>query len=181
MRVIAGTAKGVRLESPKNSRIRPTLDRVRESLFNILAPRIPNARFLDLFAGTGANGIEALSRGAAFCRFIDTAHEARAAIEQNLVLAKVGEAGSILSCTLPHGLAELSEGYDVVFADPPYDFDQHRELLAGLAREGLLLAGGCVIVEHEVSRALEERVGAFKRYRLSRYGRVALSFYERKS
>lgn len=181
MRVIAGTAKGVRLESPKDRRIRPTLDRVRESLFNILAPRIPGARFLDLFAGTGAIGIEALSRGAAFCGFIDTARAARAVIEQNLALANVGEQGSILACTLPQGLAELSESYDVVFADPPYEFDQHEELLAGLAGVGLLLAGGCVIVEHEVSRALEERVGVFKRYRLSRYGRVALSFYERES
>ena len=181
MRVIAGTAKGVRLESPKDSRIRPTLDRVRESLFSILAPRIPNARFLDLFAGTGANGIEALSRGAAFCGFIDTAREARAVIEQNLALANVGDQGSILACTLPQGLADLLEGYDVVFADPPYEFDQHRELLARLGREGLVLAGGCVIVEHEVSTALEERVGALTRYRLSRYGRVALSFYERES
>ena len=181
MRVIAGTAKGVRLESPKATQIRPTLDRVRESLFNILAPRIPNARFLDLFAGTGANGIGALSRGAASCGFIDTAREARAVIEQNLALAKVEERGSILACTLPQGLANLSEGYDVAFADPPYEFDQHRELLAHLGREGLLLAGGCVIVEHEVSTALEERVGALTRYRLSRYGRVAMSFYERES
>lgn len=181
MRVIAGTAKGVHLESPKDGRIRPTLDRVRESLFNILAPRIPDARFLDLFAGTGANGIEALSRGAAFCEFIDSAREARTVIEANLVLAKVRERGSILACTLPQGLSELSEGYDMVFADPPYEFDQHRELLARLGRKGLLVAGGCVIVEHEVSNALEERVGSFTRYRLSRYGRVALSFYERES
>ena len=101
MRVIAGTARGMRLAAPAGLRVRPTSDRVRESLFNIIAPRIEGARFLDLFAGTGANGIEALSRGAAFCSFVDQDARSLAVVRGNLEVTRLIARAQLHRCKLP--------------------------------------------------------------------------------
>jgi len=180
MRVIAGTARGARLEAPKGMRVRPTLDRVRESLFNILTPRLPGCRFLDLFAGAGGNGIEALSRGAAAAVFADNDRRSLAAIERNLKHTGLAQHAEVVRCTLPGGLRSLAsnaEPFDVVFADPPYDFREYAALLEAVADAKLLNEGGVLVVEHERHAALPEETGGLKCSRHKSYGGTNLSFY----
>ena len=179
MRVIAGKARGIRLQAPKGQRVRPTLDRVRESLFNILGPRLPGARFLDLFAGTGANGIEALSRGAEHCAFVDDDVRSLRIIRANLETVRLAQAAEVFRYSLPSGLARVGAepGYDIVFADPPYDFKKYDALLDGLSQHHLLQGGGIVVIEHDAQTALPDGCGPLRLDRQTRYGDTRLSFY----
>ncbi|MDX9972684.1 MAG: 16S rRNA (guanine(966)-N(2))-methyltransferase RsmD [FCB group bacterium] len=180
MRVIAGTLKGRRLEAPKGEQVRPTLDRVRESLFNILAPRIVGVNFLDLYAGSGANGIEALSRGAARCTFVDNGALALRALGNNLDNTGLAAKARVRRLSLPEGLARLAEAqerYDLVFADPPYGLDVHERLLTSIKELGLLADQGLIVLEHATSMALPESVGPCERVRQARYGHTTLSLY----
>lgn len=177
MRVIAGTARGRRLASPPGDRVRPTLDRVREALFNILAPEIDGATFLDLFAGSGANGIEALSRGAAEVLFVDNHPQSLACIRKNLEDTRLIERGTVVNRRLPGEIHRLQGPWDIVFADPPYDFDDYPGLLAALGGGGLVAPGGRVIVEHTRKITLPEAAGALTLTRQRPYGMTTLSFY----
>lgn len=125
MRVIAGTAGGRRLVVPKGDRTRPTADRVRESLFSSLQPRLPGARVLDLFAGSGALAIEALSRGAAHATLVERARPALAAIRTNLDTAGVADRATIVAAELPGALARVEGPFDLVLLDPPYTLARH--------------------------------------------------------
>lgn len=176
MRIIAGSAKGTRLVTPKGWNIRPTLDRVREALFSILAARLPKARFLDLFAGTGANGLEALSRGAAQATFIDCDRRALAIIEKNLQLTHLS-AGRCLQLDLPKDLPRIAGPFDIVFADPPYDFSAYADLLHAIDNAQLLAQNGLLILEHRQNTLLPELSGKFTRRRIAEYGDTHLSFY----
>ena len=123
MRVVAGIAKGHPLRAPKGTDTRPTSDRVKEALFSSLQPLLPGARVLDLFAGSGALGIEALSRGAEHATFVDSDRRARAAIDANLATTRLGDRATVISRTVGRTLAELAEEeahFDLVVADPPY-------------------------------------------------------------
>ena len=189
MRVIAGTAKGRTLRSPRTGDTRPITDRAKESLFAILGPRIPGSRFLDLFAGTGSVGIEALSRGAAHVTFVEQDPRARGLIAENLSrcgllmtgirAASRDEAGKGDGYTIERGSAEdvlsrLEPVYDVVFLDPPYDEPD----LAGAVTlgVGLLTAGGICVLEHASRRAAPDAAGAPPARRLAS-GDSALAFY----
>jgi len=176
MRIIAGSAKGTRLVTPKGGNIRPTLDRVREALFSILAPRLPSARFLDLFAGTGANGLEALSRGAAQTTFVDRERRALAIIEKNLQLARLS-GGLCLQLNLPQDLPRIAGRFDIVFADPPYDFPAYTELVRGVEEAKLLAKDGLLVLEHGRKSVLPEQSGELTRRRITEYGDTRLSFY----
>lgn len=178
MRVIAGQAKGIQLSPPpKELAIRPTLDRVREALFSILMPRLEGARFLDLFAGTGANGIEALSRGAARCTFVDSDARALKLVRGNLVRAKLERGAECLKLILPKDLRALRASFDIVFADPPYAFSDYEALLSGLQTYSLLSPDGVFILEHTRRAAPPERVETLLRTRQADYGDTVLSFY----
>ena len=181
MRVIAGSAKGRRLEVPKNWDGRPTLDRVREALFNILSPRLPGGRFLDLFAGTGANGIEALSRGAHHCTFVDHSPAAIAAITHNIECMGLHARAVCLRLALPDQLDRLNvpdaPDYNMIFADPPHNFDAYNTLVARIQECGLLAEEGIVIVEHAVGLSLDAAIGALRCWRRATYGRTCLSFF----
>ncbi|MCC6490978.1 MAG: 16S rRNA (guanine(966)-N(2))-methyltransferase RsmD, partial [Candidatus Hydrogenedentes bacterium] len=149
-RVIAGLARGIRLDAPEGAAVRPTLDRVRESLFSILMPRLPGARFADLFAGSGANGIEALSRGAAASVFVDSDAQSLACVQQNLARARLQPDARLYRLRLPSGLARLRKTeapFDLVFADPPFDFSAYDALLEALVSGELLLPHSLVIIE----------------------------------
>ena len=184
MRIISGKYRGRKLKSPPSLKTRPTSDRLRETLFNILAPRIEGARFLDLCAGSGAVGIEALSRGAAHGTFVDRSREMYALIETNLDLLKVGdgqtevvsrEAVDFLSRNVKHE----AEPFDVIFFDPPYAMDYEEVLdYVGENAAGLLAQEGVVIVEHSRKNVPNDEIGALKRYRLVKQGDSCLSFYE---
>jgi 16S rRNA (guanine966-N2)-methyltransferase len=191
MRIIAGTLKGRRLDAPTWPGLRPTSDKLRETLFNVLQGRLPEARVLDVYAGTGAVGIEALSRGAAHVTFVDADARARGLIAENLArcgllmtsmrgpgLRGVGQGDGY---TIERGSAEdvlsrLEPVYDVVFLDPPYDEpDLATAVTLGV---GLLAAGGICVLEHAARRAAPEAAGAPPVRRLIS-GDSALAFYRR--
>lgn len=180
MRVIAGAAKGMRLVSPKGPDVRPTLDRVRESLFNILAPRLEGASFLDLFAGTGANGIEALSRGAQHATFIDSDPRAVRAIGRNLEATRLAGRADVRRASLPEALRDLwaaGRKYNIVFADPPFAGMQYGRLVAAISDARVLAEEGVVVIEHPSRVETGESVGGLVRTRVNTYGEIGLSFF----
>lgn len=192
MRVIAGQYRRRTLRSLPGLEIRPTADRLRETLFNVLAPRISGAVFLDMYAGSGAVGIEALSRGAARVAFVERAPAALHVLGANL--AKLGiragfrihsiSAGTFLRRAAEAGPKperhEKRERYEVVFLDPPYDAATEYAVTLGLlggASANLLAPDALVIAEHRRKEKLEERYGSLERTRLLEQGDAALSFY----
>mgnify|MGYP006386463255 FL=1 len=179
LRVIAGEAKGLRLETPEGN-VRPTSDRAREALFSILHTRLVGARFADLYAGSGANGIEALSRGAAHCAFVDSDSRAINAVGRNLFHTKLGHKSRSYQLTLPDSLGALASkepAFDIVFCDPPYTGTDYEMLLSEVAGNKLVAAGGLVIVEHESKLQLPQSVGGLEKQREARYGRVGMTFF----
>jgi 16S rRNA (guanine966-N2)-methyltransferase len=178
MRVIAGRFKGRTLAGPKRARLRPTSDRLRETLFNILAPRLPGARLLDGYAGTGAVGIEALSRGAAHVVFVERDRQALALIRENLRRCGVTERYTIVSRDAREASADPAlQHFDIVFLDPPYDLpDVDRALDAG---RNVVAPGGLLVFEHAVRRDLPRAVGCLIERRQVRAGDSMLTFYER--
>ena len=136
MRVIAGTMRGMKLEAPAGDRVRPTLDRVRESLFNILAPDLEAATFLDLYAGSGANGIEALSRGALRAVFIDNHPQSAKCIRKNLATTRCEDRGTCMSYRLPEDLRRIPGIFSLIFADPPFDYGDYAGLMPICLRRG---------------------------------------------
>jgi 16S rRNA (guanine966-N2)-methyltransferase len=187
MRIIAGKYRGRNLKSPPSLQVRPTSDRLRETLFNVIAPRIEEAQFLDLCAGSGAVGIEALSRGASHATFVDRSRKMCALIETNLDMLGVAEdrtdvfqaeASEFLRRITGH--SERSGGpWDIVFFDPPYASDYGTVLEHfGYPGSRLLAEGGIVVVEHHHKNLLPDEVGEIRRYRLLKQGDSALSFYD---
>ncbi len=182
MRIISGLYGGRILKSPADRRTRPTSDRLRETLFNVLSPAITEeTRFLDLCAGTGAIGIEALSRGAAFSTFVDRSRRSCALIEENLDLLGVPETQTEVVCIAAETFAsrEHPQGWDIVFYDPPYDADYSLVLYEfGVARKDLLLADGTLIIEHHAKNPMPDSVASLRRWRLLKQGETCLSFFE---
>jgi 16S rRNA (guanine(966)-N(2))-methyltransferase RsmD len=183
MRIIAGEFRSRTLHSPAGLATRPTSDRLRETLFNVLAPRIQGAAFLDLYAGSGAVGMEALSRGAASVVFVERAEAALKALRANLARLGLTAAFRIQSGSVAAFLrrqAAGQAGFDLAFLDPPYDaFEEYAGTLGLLGRstDGLLRPGALVIAEHRRKERLEEEYGSLKRRRLLEQGDAALSFY----
>jgi len=177
MRVIAGSARGIRLVAPEGLETRPTSDRVREALFNILGPRLEGCHFLDLFAGTGANGIEALSRGATRAVFVENSRPACTCIQQNLQKTKLDDRGTLFRTAMPEALARVPGNFDVVFADPPYRYEHYTDILKALQDYERVAPQAVVVIEHEQHAELPELVGVLSRTREARYGHTTLSFY----
>jgi 16S rRNA (guanine966-N2)-methyltransferase len=161
--------------------VRPTSDRLRETLFNILAPRMRGSRFLDLCAGSGAVGIEALSRGASEVVFIEDSRRACLVIEANLRMLSL-DAGFTLICRDANAaltqLAETSQRFDIVFFDPPYASGLYDDVLSELAVSAIVLPGSIVIVEHRAKDRLASAYSNLELYRQVKQGESALSFYE---
>ena len=181
MRIIAGEARGVPLEPPGDRSIRPTLDRVREALFSILFQRIVGGHFLDLFAGTGANGIEALSRGAATATFVDNDPQSLALIRRNLARARTSGLAQVMALDLPDGLDKLASHkglYTIIYIDPPHAFTQMAMLLERIDTLQITAPQALVVLEHAKSELVPESAGHLRRTRQTFYGRTALSFYQ---
>ena len=183
MRVIAGKYRSRPLSAPPGRHTRPTSDRLRETLFNVLAPRIEGSTFLDLYAGSGAVGIEALSRGAAQAIFVEHAAPALKTIRANLSSLKIHSGYALESTTTAAALQRLTaQGMqvDLVFLDPPYEHAEEYDLVLGLlggtSRE-LLAPNAIVLAEHAKRHELAENYGSLHRYRTLRQGDAALSFY----
>ncbi len=182
MRIIAGSYRSRTLTAPPGLSTRPTSDRLRETLFNVLAPRIEGAAFLDLYAGSGAVGIEALSRGAARVEFVERASAALSVLRANLARLGVAEGFRIHNQSVGGFLRLLKAGagFDLVFLDPPYDADREYEATLGLLggdSVGVLASGALVIAEHRRKEMLQDQYGKLARTRLLEQGDAALSFY----
>lgn len=174
MRVITGKFKGRTLVAPKNS-ARPTLDRMKETLFNVLGDKTVGARVLDLFAGSGQLAIECLSRGAESAVVCDNDVRSIAAIKANF--AKIGCAPQLYCGDYRQCLARLTEPMDLIFLDPPYKSDYYTEVLEILAERSLLSKTGTVVCEHSAEDILPERVKNIVKYDCRKIGSVKFSFY----
>ena len=181
MRIVGGTRKGSRLAAPASDRVRPTSDRTREAVFNILAHGIDGfdiegARVLDLFAGTGALGLEALSRGARSCLFVDDHAESRALIRRNVeTLALTGVTRIFRRDATRLGPAERMGPFELVFADPPYGKGLAERALASAREGGWLVPGAVVVVEESAEAELSAPAG-FAEIDRRRYGDTQVVF-----
>ena len=179
-RIIGGTGKGRRLRTPRGDTTRPTGARVRQTLFDILAPRVPGCRFLDAFAGNGSVGLEALSRGAARVVLVDQSRAAVEVVRENArALAAVGGDVQIYHQDSRIALAALADSgvrFDVIYLDPPYASDLYEPLLE--LAEHLLEKAGLVVAEHFHKRALPETIGGLVSTRAVRIGDHTLTFFE---
>ena len=185
MRIIAGEYRSRILAAPRGMKTRPTSDRLRENLFNILGPRVQGSRFADLYAGSGAVGMEAISRGALHVHFAENAAPAVAAIRENLKLLGITKNFMLHERTALGALERMREQgsvQDIIFLDPPYEaekeYEQALRMLGGAAHERLLAAGALVVAEHAKRTPLAERYGALTRTRELKQGDAALSFYQ---
>ncbi len=181
MRIITGTFRGLRLKTLKGGNLRPTSDQLRETLFDVLGPQVAGSTFLDAYAGSGAVGLEALSRGASQVVFIEHHRAAAELIRKNLSALKIDSGFRLMTCQVLSGLEKLEEEgacFNYVFLDPPYDeVREYHHVLRQLGRSKLLLPTSLVIAEHLRRVVLEERYATLARTRLLRHGDAQLAFY----
>ncbi len=181
MRVITGIAKGRKLKSPKGMETRPTSDRIKEALFNIIGSRAIDVNFLDLYAGTGAIGIEALSRGAVKAVFVEKNPKTVKIIKENLQVTGLSEKAEILVQEADRAISLISakgEIFNIIFIDPPYLKDLEKTSLAMIDNNSLLAPDGWVIVESSKLDTMPHEVGQLKMFRQEKYGDTVLTFYQ---
>ncbi|MCX5970252.1 MAG: 16S rRNA (guanine(966)-N(2))-methyltransferase RsmD [Coprothermobacterota bacterium] len=177
MRIYSGSEKGRHLHARRSPGLRPTSDKVKEALFNILAGRVAGASFLDLFAGTGNIGLEALSRGAALCVFVERSRASLALLRRNL--QSTGLVGMVLAMEVKTALVRLEEKglrFRLVFLDPPYERGLIAPTLMALYRSSLLEAGAIIVAEHSLRE--EAVVEGLSKVRTYRYGDTALTLWQ---
>jgi 16S rRNA (guanine(966)-N(2))-methyltransferase RsmD len=178
MRIIAGAFRGRRLHAPRDNRIRPTIDRVRESIFNIIAGKVSGAKVLDLFAGTGAMGLEALSRGARFCFFVDKEPEAVRLIRENVKLCAAQDLSRIIQAPVDAAIGRLNsenELFDLIFMDPPYGEGYLEETLAMVG--AVAMTDAVVVAERYVKDEPPLVPEIWQNERERRYGDTLISVY----
>ncbi|WP_373229958.1 16S rRNA (guanine(966)-N(2))-methyltransferase RsmD [Cohnella sp.] len=180
MRVISGQAKGHPLKAVPGSNTRPTTDKVKESLFSMIGPYFDEERVLDLFAGTGGLGIEALSRGAGHAVFIDSNSQSIDIIRRNLQSTRLGDHAEVYRNDARRALKLLERAgkpFNLIFLDPPYIMKDCDELLVDLASRGLVEEGAVAVVEHHPNVLYRDNFDGFHRTRYAVYGEIALSIY----
>lgn len=188
MRVISGKAKGAKLECLKGEAVRPTLDRVKESLFSQIRPDIPGAWILDLFAGSGSIGVEALSEGAAKVVFVEINSKAQTLVYKNLETCRFWDSRegnkdalwTLLKSNALHAVNLLDERgsrFDLVYMDPPFTGDLYEETLLALAEASILKEDGVVVVEHFHKKGLADNYGKLALIKSRKIGHTCLSFY----
>lgn len=182
LRIISGTARGVKINAPDTKNTRPTLDRVKESVFNILMPYINETCVLDLFAGSGNLGIEALSRGANKAVFVDHSPLCIKVISENLKKTKLDDKGTILNMEVSKAIGHLKdkgEKFDIVFMDPPYNMNFLAKTLQMLNDFDIISEDGIVACEHHEDETAPDIVGRLEKVRSRNYGDTFFSFYVR--
>ncbi|MBW2039023.1 MAG: 16S rRNA (guanine(966)-N(2))-methyltransferase RsmD [Deltaproteobacteria bacterium] len=180
MRVIGGELRGRKLLAPRGGRIRPTSDRVREAIFDILGLEWVYHKVLDLFAGTGALGIEALSRGAQEATFVEQGKEALKTLQGNLEDLRLTSRARVLPRAAKKGIKILSEGrevFDLIFVDPPYGKDMVGKTLQEIAQRGILSPRGVIVAEHSPHESIPLPIG-MGLFKQKRYGDTAISFFQ---
>ena len=182
MRIITGSARGCRLKTPKGQATRPTSDRIKESLFNILGPKVYGRKVLDIFAGTGNLGLEALSRGAASACFVD---QATALIRENAVHTRLQDKAAVHGCDVFAQLSRFAQGgesFDLIFCDPPYHKGLAWRALTFFDESTVLAHAGILVVEHGADENDMPELSELRCVLNRRYGRTTqLSFFQRKA
>ena len=182
MRVISGRCKGRKLKAHKSMITRPTTDKVKESLFNIIGPNLSGERVLDLFAGSGALGIEALSRGASTALFVEKNFSVSRILHENIAFCKLGGQAEVLVMNAKQAIDRLStngmQPFDLVFIDPPYKMAQDViELIETMCANNLLSEEALVIVEHDGKVTMPDCIAALEQFRQEKYGETRITFY----
>ncbi|NLY43902.1 MAG: 16S rRNA (guanine(966)-N(2))-methyltransferase RsmD [Clostridiaceae bacterium] len=183
MRVISGSARGHKLKSPRGMATRPTSDRIKESLFNIIAAHVPGSYVLDLFAGTGALGIESLSRGAKFADFVEKNSSTARIISENLVHTKLSDRAKVHVCDWKDYINRRYNStckYDIIFMDPPYGKDFIVPVLKEIASKNMLNDDGMIIVERDNTDIIPDVIEDLDVMREQKYGRTVLTFIKKK-
>lgn len=182
MRIITGSAKGTKLKGPKGSDTRPTADRVKESIFNIMGSLVMNAKVLDLFAGTGNLGLEALSRGADSAVFIDYNANSIEVIRDNAVHTKLIFKTEIFKNDVFKGMHKLEQSqrrFDLIFCDPPYNKGLVNQVLTKLDNSTLLIPGGFVMIEYSQHEPINQEWQTLQLKRVEKYGETMVGFWRR--
>jgi len=180
MRVIAGDLKGRRLMAVPGNSTRPTTDKVKESVFNIIGPYFDGGAVLDLFAGTGALGVEALSRGMQRAVFVDQDPKALRVVRQNVEACRLQDRVEIYRNDARRAIAVLAKQkkrFELVFMDPPYHLDLLPGLAASLIQQDLLAKGAVIVAEHSVERKLPDQIESFFCWKAVAYGEISVSIY----
>lgn len=177
MRVITGSARGTRLEAPEGLDTRPTSDMTKEAVFSILQFEVEGAAVLDLFAGSGQMGIEALSRGARSCVFVDTSRQAQEVTRRNLAAAKLGDKARVAAMEAQSFLSGCRDTFDIALLDPPYGKGLLEKLLPDVA--GKMNEGGIIVCEMERTEEPPENAGSFSLYKTYRYGKAKVATYRK--
>lgn len=179
MRVIAGSARGCRLKELEGMETRPTTDRVKESLFNIIQFDIEGRKILDLFAGTGQLGIECLSRGAASAVLVDRRADAVKLIRENLKATSLTERGRVVSGDSVEYLKTVREPFDIILLDPPYEAGLLEPVISHIAKFDILAPHGIIVAEHPANMVLPALAAPYRLHRTYRYGKIGLTVYRR--
>ena len=180
--MISGIAKGHKLKTLKGDATRPTSNKVKESLFNIIASYIPGAEVLDLYAGTGNLGIEALSRGAESAVFVDISRESCRIIKENLEHTKMQDKGTVFNGSVQNIICKLAaqnKMYDIIFMDPPYNKNLVQETLKIIEENDIINENGIIVAERSVKDDIGINLEKLKLFREQRYGDTVLSFFTR--
>lgn len=182
MRVISGSARGRPLKAVPGMGTRPTTDKVKEAIFSMIGPYFSGGRALDLFAGTGGLGIEALSRGMDAAVFVDADKKSVDVIRANLQAARLEDKAEVYRNDASRALKALGKrgtAFDLVFLDPPYKMTAIAELMLAMLELNLLAESATIVVEHDASRSFDERIGDAIRLKHTEYGETAVSIYRR--
>lgn len=181
MRIIAGKKKGLNIKTIDGDSTRPTRDMVREALFSILTNKIYDSRFLDLFAGSGAIGIEALSRGSTFAVFTDINYKCVRVIEENITKAGFSEQAQVYNADYKLALKKLKENkFDIIYIDPPYNKGMGIDAIEKISEYQLLSEDGVLILETDTNEEVPNEIGIYEKYNNKRYGRNILNLFRRK-
>ena len=182
MRIISGQNRGQRIQTLKGTQLRPTSDQMRETLFNVLGPSVRGSKFLDAYAGSGAVGLEALSRGASEVVFVEHHRPAMDLIRKNLAALKMETGFYLMNAKVLTAIERLNdegEAFDFIFLDPPYsEANEYHHTLRQLGRSRLVAPGSLVIAEHSRHYFLEEKYNRLERSRSIRHGDTQLTFYK---
>lgn len=181
MRVIAGKARGIQLVAPDGMNTRPTTDRVKEALFSIIHFDIPGASVLDLFAGTGQLGIEALSRGASDAVFVDLREDACALVKENLKRTKFQSNAQVIKGEYAHFLRKCRKKFGIIFLDPPYSEDFLENSLNLITEIDILQSDGIIVTERSIDKVLNWEHSGYSRSKDYKYGKILLTIFRKEN
>lgn len=181
MRIISGRSRGLKLNAPKNNDIRPTTDRIKESLFNIINSYILDSSVLDLFAGTGSLGLECLSRGAKECVFVDSNKESINVLNSNIKKVNFIKESEVLNRDFNNALNFLKEKnrvFDLIFLDPPYYENMFIKAISNIDEFKLIHEDSMIVVEHDSKDEFPDKLGRLFKYKEKKYGSTTLTLYK---